>query len=53
MKEKVNAELGINEQSPISKDPKKHGMDTVGKDQKPQATPKEKVGKNGKSFTIC
>lgn len=49
---KSNMDLGLNDQAPISKDPKAHGMDTVGKDQKPQPTPKEKVSKNGKSFTI-
>lgn len=46
---------GLNEQAPISGDPKNYGMDNMSdkKNQKPMSTPKEKVSEKGKSFTIC
>ena len=46
-------DMGLPEQYGCEKDPKAHGMDTVGKDQKPQATPRKKVSKNSMSFEIC
>lgn len=44
---------GLSEKGSINTSNKANGMDTVGKDQKPQATPKEKSSSKGKSFTIC
>jgi hypothetical protein len=46
---------GLNEQTPISRDPAKAGMDTMSdkKTQKPMPTPKQSVTEKGKSFTIC
>ena len=44
---------GLSEQTGINVNPSANGMDTVGVDQKPQATPKESVSKNGNSFDIC
>ena len=46
---------GLNEQNGISGDPKKYGMDNMApsKNQKPIATPKQKVSEKGKNFTIC
>ena len=49
----VGVKTGLSEQMPCNVDPKANGMDTVGPDQKPQATPKESVSKNGNNFTIC
>ncbi|MBW2632157.1 MAG: hypothetical protein JRC90_10470 [Deltaproteobacteria bacterium] len=46
---------GLNEQSTISEDPGKYGMDNMSdkKNQKPEPTPRQKVSEKGKSFTIC
>lgn len=46
---------GLNEQTPISSDPKADGMDNASdmKNQKPLPNPKKKVTEKGKSFTIC
>jgi hypothetical protein len=46
---------GMTEQSTISEDPGKYGMDNMAdtKNQKPMPTPKQKVAEKGKSFTIC
>jgi hypothetical protein len=44
---------GLSEQHGINTSNKANGMDTVGKDQKPQAVPREKVSEKGKNFSIC
>lgn len=44
---------GLSEKSTINTTPSANGMDTVGKDQKPQATPKDSASSKGKSFKIC
>jgi hypothetical protein len=46
-------EMGLSEQDGFSVDPKAHGQDTMGKDQKPQATPESSVSEKGKKFKIC
>jgi len=45
---------GLNEQTPISGDPKADGMDNMSdkKNQKPLPTPKKGVSEKGKNFTI-
>lgn len=48
-----DVELGLYEKNKMDKNPKSQGMDTAKRDQKPLPTPREKVSKNGKSFTIC
>lgn len=44
---------GLSSQSKINVDANKNGMDTIGKDSKPQAVPREGVSSKGKKFSIC
>ena len=46
---------GLNEQTPMSGDPKTYGMDNMSdkKNQKPMPTPKQSVTEKGKKMTIC
>lgn len=46
-------EMGLSEQMPCDVSPKANGMDTVGKDQKPQARPETSVTEKEKKFKIC
>lgn len=44
---------GLSEKGSINTDNKANGMDTIGKDQKPQATPEQSVTSKGKKMKIC
>lgn len=50
---KSGVETGLSMHETCNPDPSYNGMDTVGKDQKPEATPEMSVSKNGNKFTIC
>lgn len=45
-------DLGLSEQKTCNSSPDYNGMNTVGKDQKPQATPATPAKKNGNTFTF-
>jgi hypothetical protein len=51
--EKAGVESGLSERMDCNSDPSANGMNTEGKDQKPQANPRDSVSKNGNNFEFC